>query len=453
MKPLKILIEAELSPGGHAGGIEQFAVGLVYALGLLDDGPEQYFVIGPQGHSKWFEPYLGPNQRIVPRVYPERQPGRFDRAKAFLGPLRRPAGKLRRWARRLGSGLEGSSADGLPESNGFYESLGADLIHFPFQRFVRSNLPAIYHPWDLQHLHFPNFFSPKEFGERERLYRAGCLQAQAVAAPSYAVKRDLVRRYGLDSQKIYVIRQAAPTVFYQAVTTADSNAVKARYGLPEQFALYPAQTWRHKNHLRLFEAFRLVRDRHALRLAVVCTGRKNEFWPTLEKRMAELGLQEQVRFLDYIDSTELRVLYHLCQFLVFPSLFEGGAFPVLEAFQEGAPVVCSAIAPLGEYGGEAVLQFDPTSVESIADALVRMSRDAELRAILKARGAARICLFRWDQIGRTYRALYRKVAGQALSKEDLHLLSTGGMGEPELEGSPAFALPHGVNHFAKGEEN
>jgi hypothetical protein len=91
MKALKVAVGAEMLPGGGAGGIEQFLVGLVYALGLADGRPEEYLVIGPQRRSEWLKPYLGPNQRIAPRLYPEAQPGRFDWAKSRLGPLRRPA--------------------------------------------------------------------------------------------------------------------------------------------------------------------------------------------------------------------------------------------------------------------------------------------------------------------------------------------------------------------------
>src|SRR5207302_2484882 len=168
--------------------------------------------------------------------------------------------------RQLASGSRHSSPTEILESDGFYESLGADLIHFPFQNIVRCNLPTIYHPWDLQHLHFPEFVSRDLFVSRERLYRAGCRHAKAVAAPSNAVKNDLVRQYGLDPEKIFVIRQGAPTALCGPVTKESLDHVTRRYELPESFVLYPAQTWRHKNHLRLLEALHLVRTQHNLRI-------------------------------------------------------------------------------------------------------------------------------------------------------------------------------------------
>jgi len=131
-----------------------------------------------------------------------------------------------------------------------------------------------------------------------------------------------------------------------------------------------------------------------------------------------------VRFLDFVSSSELRALYHLAQFVVFPSLFEGGGFPVLEAFREETPIACSAVTSLPEYGGDAILLFDPTSVESIAQAIHRMTMDVQLRTKLRQRGAARISSFTWERTAKMYRALYRKVAGHPLTDEERHSLAS-----------------------------
>lgn len=418
-KPAKVLISAQLLPGGGAGGVEQFIIGLVHALGQLDDGPEEYIVIGPDLDPYWLEPYLGPNQRIVPGS----PSSRSELMKRLLGPLRRPAGKLWRRARRLLLGSSRLPVPTVPESDGFYESLGANVVHFPHQSFVRCSLPMIYNPHDLQHLHYPQFFTQEELAWHETFCRAGCRYAQAIVAESRWVKNDMVRQYGIDPRKIYVIPWGSPTELYEAMTDKILMDVRQKFRLPQAFALYPAQTWPHKNHIRLLEAIRLLRDQDSLLVNLVCTGKKNDFWTTVAKHIRELRLEEQVRFLGFVSPTELRALYRLAQFVVVPSLFEGGGFPVLEAFREGTPVTCSAVTSLPEYGGEAVLFFDPTSVESIAEAARRITTEPELCATLRQRGSERIRLFNWERTARAYRALYRKVAAHPLSDEERALLA------------------------------
>jgi glycosyltransferase involved in cell wall biosynthesis len=419
-RPPKVLINAQLAPGGSAGGIEQFLMGLVSGLGRLTDGEEEYILITRPESPDWLRHLMGPNQRCV--AVPAPKPGRAVGIKRLLGPLRRPAGELRIAVHRFLSG--GPNGNALPQSDGFYESLGGDIIHFPFQAFTRCSIPSIYNPWDLQHLHYPQFWSKKVIACREAVYRGACNCAQAVVTASSAVKSDLQQQYGLDAQKTFVIHCAPPAALYESITDEVLRDVRARYRLPELFAFFPAQTWAHKNHLRLLEALRLLRDRHGIRLNLVCTGAKNEHWPVIAKSIDNLGLQTEVMFLGFVSPIELRSLYRLAQFVVFPSLFEGAGLPVIEAFQERVAVTCSDIPPLREYGDDAVLTFDPLSVESIAASLLRISSDEALREQLRARGLERARLFTWERTGKTYRALYRKVAGVSLTEEDLHLLTS-----------------------------
>jgi len=411
---LRVAIDAQMPARGTLGGVEQFTIGLVHALGKLDDGSEEYLIVVHRSNRDWLNPYLGSNQWTVPGP-----PSKFEAAKRLLGPFRISAGKLWRFTQSLIRGLPEVT---IPDSNGFYESLGVNVVHFPYQHFVKCNLPIVYNPHDLQHLHYPQFFTERELAARSVLYPAGCRSAHAVATLSSWVKGDIVRQYGIDPQKIYAIPFGVPTELYGVVTPGLLKKIVHKFRLPLSFSFYPAQTWEHKNHLRLLEALALLRDRNGLEIHLVCTGKQNDFWRIIKKRVYELRLQNQVHFLGFVDATELRALYHLAQFVIHPSLFEGGGLPILEGFREGAPVACSNVTSLPEYAGDAALYFDPTSVESIADALCRMTTDVDLRESLRQRGVARVRQFTWERTAKTYRALYRKVAGKKLSDEDRDLL-------------------------------
>jgi glycosyltransferase involved in cell wall biosynthesis len=309
----------------------------------------------------------------------------------------------------------------IPESDGWYESLGVEVLHFPYQFYVRSKVATIFNPHDLQHRHL-QLLDPDESAQRDALYAEACREARVVVADSKWGRDDIAREYGVAPEKLYAIPMSAPTELYAPMTDTFLSTVKSRYRLPSEFAFYPAQTWAHKNHLRLLEAIAQLRDREGLMISLVCTGVRNEFWRTIQRRVRELRLENQVWFLGFVGSNELRAIYRLAQFVVYPSLFEGGGLPILEAFQEGVPVVCSDVTSLPEYAGDAVLFFDPASVESIAGALRRMNADAALRKELRRRGAERARLFSWDRTAKAYRALYRKVAQYPLSDEEQALL-------------------------------
>jgi len=413
-EPLKVIINAQLV-SGYYGGIEQFLIGLVSSLGKLTDGPEEYLIITSWEDPHWLSPYLGPNQRIISAP----KPGLTGRMRGYLRPFRTPLLRLRRQLQRF---IPYNAQPKIPISDGFLESFGAALVHFPYQQYIRCQLPSIYTPHDLQHRHYPEFYTPDELAMRESIYTAGCHESDAIIVESHSAKEDIIEQYEVEAGKIQEIRCGAPTELYSPVSADIKAQVSAKYHLPEQFAFYPAQTWRHKNHLGLLEAIARLRDTRQYRLSLVCAGRQNDFFPVIQQHIDDLHLRDQVQFLGFVSETELRTLYQLSTFIVFPSLFEGAGLPVLEAFREGKAIACSNVTSLPEYGGEAVLTFEPGSVEAITEALRRMATDEALRETLQARGTERIQLFTWERMGRTVRALYRKVAGRQLTAEDCQLL-------------------------------
>lgn len=437
---LRIAINAQLASDGTWGGVATVLLALT-ALARLEDGDEEYVFIAPHDESEWLQSLLPPRQRIVRAPAPrEWRVDRLEPFKRALGPLRPVARGVRRILDAAATATM-TAGVGTPESRGslarsapqnFYESLGCDVVHFPFLYFEPCGVPVVYNPHDLQHLHYPEFFTPSEIAWRENLYPAGCRAAHTVVVASQFVKRDVVERYNIDSEKVQVIPWAPPPMPKSACDDrADTLlALREKHGLNDRpFALYPAMTWEHKNHLRLLEALARLRDRDALELRVVCTGHKTDFWPRIEHRLNELGLGERVKFTGLVSREELSALYSAAQFVFIPTLFEAASAPVFEAWQHGVPAACSSVTSLPEQAAGAALLFDPSSVEEIAGALARMATEESLRDELRRRGARRLEDFSLERTVKAYRALYRRAAGRALGEEDRWLLSWDWMSE------------------------
>lgn len=426
---LRVAINAQLKPDGGSGGIVTVLRAMT-ALARLEDGPEEYVFIGPHDSPEWLHSILPPGQTVVRGPAPvEWSPDRLEPLKRALGPLRPAARGIRRMLGATVQTME-SGTSGLaslktfepPPPPNFYEGLGCDVIHFPFQSYEPCGLPTVYNPHDLQHLHHPEFFTPTEIARREKLYPAACRAAHTLVVASEFVKRDVVERYRIDPRKIQVIPWAPPPL-PESPTAEDFPALRRKYGLSDRpFALYPAMTWEHKNHLRLLEALARLRDRDGLELRFVCTGYKTDFWSRVESRVNELGLAGQVDFLGMVAREELSALYRAAQFVFAPTLFEAASAPLFEAWQHGAPVACAAVTSLPEQAAGAALLFDPFDIESIARSLARMMTDEGLRYELRRLGARRLGDFSLERTAKAYRAVYRRAAGLGLSEEDRWLL-------------------------------
>ena len=422
----QVAIDAQVSISGEAGGTTSFVLSLVRALGRLTDGGEKYLIIvKPSQLSEW-QGLLGANQTLVTRSQwrPATKPPLLVRA---LRPLR-PA------VRYLRGVFDSRQWPEVPLSDGFYESLGCHVIHFPAQNYVLCALPTVYNPHDLQHLHYPQFWTPDIIAWRETIYPAGCYFAHTVAVGSEWVKADIVTHYRVQPQKVQVIHEAPSTEAARPPSEEHLAAVRRKYDLPQAFVFYPANTWSHKNHVRLLQALAHLRDKRGLRIDLVCTGARYEpHWPPIEACVDELNLRSQVKFLGFVPQEDLRAVFRLARFLILPTLFEANSLPIFEAWQEGLPVVCSDIPSLREQVADAAALFDPQRVDSIADSMARNYSDASTTQQLRARGYQRLQQFSWERTAKTYRAVYRRIGGYPLTDEDRRLLAPASLSSEKTE--------------------
>ncbi|MFN8629646.1 MAG: glycosyltransferase family 1 protein [Chloroflexota bacterium] len=187
--------------------------------------------------------------------------------------------------------------------------------------------------------------------------------------------------------------------------------------------LYPAQTWPHKNHANLLRALARLREAKGLEIPLVASGRRNEHFPVLEELSHSLDLTHQVVWTDFVSEADLLALYGGATAVVIPTRFEAASAPLWEAFHAGIPAACSNVTSLPEQAGDAALLFDPDDVPGMAESIERLWTDAALRAVLIARGSARVSRLSWDRTARIFRAHYRRIAGRQLSEQDEALVA------------------------------
>jgi glycosyltransferase involved in cell wall biosynthesis len=411
---LSVCLDARLV-SGNFGGIEQVIIGLAHGLSQLDDGEEEYLFLTYNDADEWIRPHMEGPCRILkgpskpPEIARDRQTGKLR--------------SILRWAWHQFSPAFGRWSVRIPKSSGLIECAGIDVMHFTIQNAFLTDVPSIFLPHDLQHLHLPQFFSPRECLVREIRYRSFCNQADIVSVMTEWGKQDLIQNYDISPDKVAVIPWAPVLDAYIKPNPDDLATVQREFSLPEHFIFYPAMTWPHKNHINLLEALAILKNRWSLNIPLVCSGKMNSFFPEIEMHIQYLGLADHVKFLGYVSSLELQCLYKLSCVLVFPSLFEGFGMPVLEAFLADLPVACSNVTSLPEVAGEAALFFDPTDPEEIAEVIRRLWMNADLRQSLATLGRNRVNFFSWDRTARVFRAYYRQIAGYPLSEDDRILLS------------------------------
>jgi glycosyltransferase involved in cell wall biosynthesis len=269
---------------------------------------------------------------------------------------------------------------------------------------LHTSKPFAYTLHDLQENYYPENFSWSQRAWRYQVHSQLLGQARRVICESRHVQADILRFFGVPEEKTVVI--TAPPLRQPLLDESDGElqAVRLRLQLPEQFLFYPAQFWPHKNHLRLIEAFRDVTSEFPS-VKLILTGKKRDEYEAVMAAIHELGLSERVLCLGYVEQDDLQAIYRAATALVMPSLFESVSIPIYEAFQVGTPVAASGILAIPEQVGDAGLLFDPTSVESIKQTILKLMRDPQAARLMGKKGRDKMSAMTSERYGAQLQAL------------------------------------------------
>lgn len=257
------------------------------------------------------------------------------------------------------------------------------------------NVPLLYRGemlvtvYDLFHLAMPDLVG----GLHKRLYAkimfgAVRRRAAAIITISRFTKDELIRFTGEGKQPIYPIHLGVADAWFHIPPGARPYRKK--------YILYVGNVKPHKNLSALVKAFSLICDKIPHDLVIV--GKKEGFITgdeVVANEAARLG--SRVQFTGYVDDEKLRQYFAHAEALVFPSLYEGFGLPPLETMAANCPVLVSNAGPMPEICGDTALYCDPYRIEDIAEKMMTLLSDAQLRDSLRLRGLERARSFTWDR--------------------------------------------------------
>jgi glycosyltransferase involved in cell wall biosynthesis len=251
---------------------------------------------------------------------------------------------------------------------------------------------------DLTYKRFPDLLQKETLDNLEAQMTREVARADAIICVSDATRRDLLAFYELDPGRAVTIHSGLGNLPDPAPAP----------DLPSRYILFVSTVEPRKNLTVLLDAFAELRRSGAYDGALVVAGKIGWKAEGIARRLSEPG----VMHLDYVKPEVLATLYRRADLFVFPSLYEGFGFPMLEAMANGVPVVAARSSSLPEIGGDAAVYFEPSDASQLAAAIRRITGDGAVRADLVDRGRARGAQFRWDAAARATVRVLRAVSGR-----------------------------------------
>jgi glycosyltransferase involved in cell wall biosynthesis len=251
---------------------------------------------------------------------------------------------------------------------------------------------------------------------RKRVCPRAAAAARAVISISAHSAASLKAELGLQAPKLTVIAEAADAGLRQPLPAAKAAALRKALGLRGPYVLASGAADKRKNVDRLIQAFALARrqDKRLAKATLVVTSLRpgEEATTDYSQTAVDARVLDDVRFVGYVDDTQMKALYQGALCLAFPSLWEGFGLPVLEAFALGCPVLISREGSLPEVGGDGAVYVDPYSVASIADGLSEAAFGRQRAARLR-KGRAREKRYTWEACAKAHLRVFEQAAREA----------------------------------------
>lgn len=280
-----------------------------------------------------------------------------------------------------------------------------DLYFCPFSAIWPRPVmkPTVMTIPDIQEVHYPEFFTTIDKFNRDWHYLGSTRMADRVITISEFSKSTIVKFHSISTDKVVAVHLAADQRYYN-----NSKTANPQYPLPDNFILYPANRWKHKNHENLLKALHILRYQRDISIHAVFTGYDVPNGYQLAEMASKYGVGDLVHQVGYLLVDEMAYLYSKARALVFPSLYEGFGIPLVEAMAVGCPIVCSNQTSLPEIAENAAIYFDPTAPEDIAESILKVWNDNILRDKLVENGKCRSLNFSAAKMAEIHKAVFEE---------------------------------------------
>lgn len=246
---------------------------------------------------------------------------------------------------------------------------------------VNTKYPYIYTIWDLGHRTTPYFPEVSRTGwlwqEREDTYQKMVFKASYIITGNEEGKQEILQNYNVNPQKIFI----SP---FPVAKFCKGEEIHPDFELPEYYFFYPAQFWPHKNHIRIVQAVKLLKDQ-GIDVTVYFTGADKGNKSYIEEKIKELNLSDNIKFTGFLKDEELKYLYSHATAMIFASLMGPNNMPPIEATYLNCPVIITDLNGHKEQLGDSALYFDGLNSVDLADKMKMILKDENLRDNLKQR--------------------------------------------------------------------
>lgn len=260
-----------------------------------------------------------------------------------------------------------------------------------------ASIPQVAVIHDLNFEYYPAFFTPMTRWFYRTFFPRYARVATRIATVSEFSKSDLVNLYNVSPEKIDVIYNGVDAM-YAPASSAAINDFTSKHTAGEDYFAFVGGLYLRKNLSMVLRAFDEFKRQTRSPVKFVLAGRSYRETDELFRLHQTLACKDDIIFLGRVEPAEaVPIILSGALSLVYVSHFEGFGLPIIESMRCGTPVITGNVTAMPEIAGDAALLVDPTSVQSIADAMATMASSDQMRQELRSKGLEQSEKFTWKR--------------------------------------------------------
>jgi glycosyltransferase involved in cell wall biosynthesis len=276
---------------------------------------------------------------------------------------------------------------------------------------LSTNIKSISVMHDISFMHNPKDFP---FGVRnyyQYFFPRFAKKATRIVTVSDYSKQDIANQFSITPDNIDIVYNGSNEI-YKPSLTEEQSETKKKYTNGNDFFIFVGALSPRKNVANLLSAFQIYKTRTKSNVKLVIVGEKLFKTKKIKAAFNRMNAKNDVIFTGRLSPKELKKLYGASVALTFVPYFEGFGIPIIEAMNCDTTVITSNVTSMPEVAGDAALFVNPHSVNSIADAMIRIYENTELRIELIEKGKAQRQKFSWDKTAEKFWNSIEKVLNE-----------------------------------------
>lgn len=280
-----------------------------------------------------------------------------------------------------------------------------ELIHFPVfgaPIFYRGKFVLTIH--DATFWLYPDKISKGGRFYYKPLFPQAIRRAAKIIAVSESTKRDLINVFDLNENQIAVIYESLCKNMFSQI--ADTSVLKSQIDIVGNYILCVGTIEPRKNLQTYIYAFQILKEKYSIDIKLVIVGRKG--W--LTQIDIPSSIENDVVFTGFVEDSILARLYIDADLFVFPSIYEGFGFPILEANYARTPILASKNSSLIEVGKDCCMFVDDyLSPEAFAEKSYELLQNKNLSNFYVNKGIDNLKRFSWNECALETLTIYKTI--------------------------------------------